>query len=169
MNVSDTDRVCAVARVIGTKKMANTGALETAESDFDESEEGNNGDGNGDENGAGDEYGDENGGENGAGDAGGEYGAGDLKGASGEDDNSTSDDLIEQLERQAFATDESSEQNEQTERSSEQASLFSESPQAQAKPWQEDIDEPDRWGDGLDEDTDWTEDGLAEEASSEDD
>ncbi|MDR0459610.1 MAG: DNA gyrase subunit A [Coriobacteriales bacterium] len=176
MNVSDTDRVCAVARVIGTKKMANTGALETAESDFDESEEGNNGDGNGDENGDVGEYGGENdagdagGGENGAsGEYGGENDAGGFNGASGENGNSTSDDLIEQLERQAFATDESSEQNEQTERTGEQASLFSESPQAQAKPWQEDLDEPDRWGDGLDEDTDWTVDGLAEEASSEDD
>ena len=164
MNVSDTDRVCAVARVIGTKKMSNTGALETAESDFDETEEGNNGDGNCDENGDGGEYSDENDGgdENGAGD---ENDTGGFNEASGENDNNTSDDLIEQLEQQALATDESSEQNEYP---SEQTSLFSEIPQAQAKPWQEDLDEPDRWGDGLDEDTDWTEDGLAEDASSED-
>ncbi|MDR2957724.1 MAG: DNA gyrase subunit A, partial [Coriobacteriales bacterium] len=39
MNVSDTDRVCAVARVVGTKKKTATGAIETAESDFDETDD----------------------------------------------------------------------------------------------------------------------------------
>jgi DNA gyrase subunit A len=38
MNVSETDRVCAVARVAGTKKKVSSGELEEVDSDFDDDE-----------------------------------------------------------------------------------------------------------------------------------
>ncbi|MCL2136188.1 MAG: DNA gyrase subunit A [Coriobacteriia bacterium] len=39
MNINETDRVSAVARVVGTRQRATTGELETADSDFDEIED----------------------------------------------------------------------------------------------------------------------------------
>ena len=40
MNVADSDRVCAIARVVGTRQRSTTGELETADVDFDDEDDG---------------------------------------------------------------------------------------------------------------------------------